>query len=330
MPAPRAQRMIQAAGLFPMKTLNFILSLTNADNDYQMEQAAAAEEAAKRLGIAVQIIHADNDSNTQSQQLLKIIQSRSESHPDGIIFEPVGGTALPQVARAAAAAGIGWVVLNRDAEYTHELRQTYGVPVFSITSDHKEIGRIQGRQMAAFLPQGGSVMYIQGPSESLAAKQRTAGMYETKPSDVQLKLMKGQWTEASAYRTVSSWPRLSTSQQTPLDLIAAQDDSMALGARKAFKEVINTTARDRWLSVPFIGCDGLPNSGQAWVRKGLLAATIYVPPNAGKALEMLVQAIQAGPMPPERTLTVPVSYPALEALAAVQAEKVRALSAGRA
>ena len=105
---------------------------------------------------------------------------------------------------------------------------------------------------------------------------------------------------------------------------------MALGARKAFKEVINLTARERWLSLPFLGCDGLPNSGQACVRKGLLAATIYVPPNAGKALEMLVQAIQAGSMPPERTLTVPVSYPAIEVLATAQAERMRALSAGRA
>ncbi len=313
-----------------MKKLKFILSLTNDDNDYQMEQAAAAEEAAKRLGVAVQIIHADNDSITQSQQLLKIIQSHLDSHPDGIMFEPVGGTALPHVARAATSAGIGWVVLNRDAEYLAELRQTYRNPAFSITSDHEEIGRIQGRQMAAFLPQGGSVLYIQGPSESLAAKQRTSGLYETKPSDVQLKLMKAQWTEASAYRTVSSWLRLSTSQQTPVDLIAAQDDSMALGARKALKEVINLTARERWLSLPFLGCDGLPNSGQAWVRKGLLAATIYVPPNAGKALEMLVQAIQAGSMTPERTLTVPVSYPAIEVLATAQAERMRALSAGRA
>ena len=83
-----------------MKKLKFILSLTNNDNDYQIEQAAAAEQAAKRLDAEVQVIHAENDSVTQSQQLLKIIQSRSDSLPDGIIFEPVGGTAMPQVARA--------------------------------------------------------------------------------------------------------------------------------------------------------------------------------------------------------------------------------------
>lgn len=311
-----------------MKKLKFIVSVTNDDNDYQLEQIAAAEEAGKRLGVDVQIIHADNDAITQSQQLLKIIQSRSDAHPDGIIFEPVGGTALPQVARAAAAAGIGWAVLNRDAEYIPELRKSYRIPAFAITSDHEEIGRIQGRQFAAVLPRGGSVLYIQGPSESLAAKQRTSGMYETKPGEVQVKLMKAQWTEASAHRIVSSWLRLSTSQQTVIDLIAAQDDSMALGARKAFQEMLGT-ARDRWLSLPFLGCDGLPNSGQAWVRKGLLTATIYIPPNAGTALEMLVHALQTGTLPPERTLTTAVSFPGLDVLTEAHAEKARAVSAER-
>src|SRR5690348_4994850 len=87
----------------PMKRLSFVVALTNNDNDYQIEQAAAAEETARRLGVDVRIIYADNDAVLQSTQLLKIIQSGSEPQPDGIIFEPVGGTGLPQVAAAAAA-----------------------------------------------------------------------------------------------------------------------------------------------------------------------------------------------------------------------------------
>jgi ABC-type sugar transport system substrate-binding protein len=312
-----------------MEKLNFVLSLTNNDNDYQLEQAAAAQDAAQRLGVDLQILSADNDAITQSQQLLRVIQASTSSHPDGIIFEPAGGTAMPQVARAAATAGIAWVVLNREVEYIDELRQSYPVPAFALTSDHEEIGRIQGRQLGALLPEGGSVLYIQGPSESLAAKQRTAGMYETKPTGIDVKLMKAQWTEASAFRTVSSWLRLSTSHQTHIDAIAAQDDSMAIGARKAFQQVTDSDHRDRWLSLPYLGCDGLPNSGQIWVRQGLLCATVYVPPNAGKAIEMLVGAIQTGAMPPSETMTVPASYPALETLAPGSAKKVSARSAGK-
>ena len=88
-------------------------------------------------------------------------------------------------------------------------------------------------------------------------------------------------------------------------------------------------ARERWLKLPYIGCDGLPNSGQAWVRRGLLTATIFVPPNSGTALEMLAQAIQSGTMPVERSTIAPVSIPALDALAAAHTGKTRSLSAGR-
>jgi len=104
---------------------------------------------------------------------------------------------------------------------------------------------------------------------------------------------------------------------------------MALGARKAFQEEPNLPARERWLKLPYIGCDGLPNSGQAWVRSGLLTATIFVPPNAGTGLEMLADAIQNGTVPAERSVIAPVSIPALDELAKSHAEKTRALSAGR-
>ena len=101
---------------------------------------------------------------------------------------------------------------------------------------------------------------------------------------------------------------------------------MALGARKAFQDLPESAARQRWLSLPFIGCDGLPKTGQVWVKRGLLTATIFAGPNTGQALEMLVKALQSGTTPQERTLTVPLSVPRLDALASMHAEKVRLLS----
>jgi ABC-type sugar transport system substrate-binding protein len=297
-----------------MKKLKFVVSLTTNDNDYQIEQSESAEQAARKTGVDVQIIHAQNDAINQSTQVLKAIQAPKELRPDAIIFEPVGGTALPQVAKAAVSAGIGWVILNRDANYIEELRKTSTAPLFSISSDHVEIGRIQGRQMAALLRGGGSVLYIQGPSENSAAKERTAGMQETKPASVQVTMLKAQWTQESAQKSVRSWLKLTTSQRAAIDLICAQDDSMAMGARDAFKELTNEDERERWLKLPFTGCDGLPKTGQAWVRSGLLAATVFVPPNAGQAIEMLVNAIQNKKMPPERVVTAAVSIPALDAL----------------
>ena len=297
-----------------MRKLRFLVALTTNDNDYQIEQSRAAEKAANKLGVELQILYADNDAINQSTQILKAVQTAPEERPDAIIFEPVGGTALPQVARAAANAGIGWAVLNRDANYISELRQACKAPVFSVSSDHVEIGRIQGRQCAALLPTGGTVLFIQGPSENSAAKDRTIGMQEAKPGNLHLVMLKGQWTEESSQRAVRNWLKLTTSQKATIDIVAAQDDSMAIGARKAFQELPSEIERERWLSLPFLGCDGLPNTGQSWVRSGLLAATIFIPPNTGQAMEMLVDALRDGKAQPERALTTAVSVPALEAL----------------
>jgi len=297
-----------------MKKLKFLVSLTNNDNDYQIEQASATEEAARRLGVSAEVIYAGNDAITQSTQLLQAIQAAPQERPDAILFEPVGSTALPQVARAAINAGIGWAILNREAIYVSELRALKKAPIFTISADHVEIGRIQGRQFAALLPKGGSVLYIQGPSENSAAKDRTTGMLEVKPANIQITTLKGQWTEESAQKTVRSWLKLTTSQKAVIDAIGAQDDSMAIGARKAFQEILNESDRERWLKLPFTGCDGLPKTGQAWVRSGLLAATVYSPPNTGLAIEMLLQHIQHGKDLPERALVAPSSIPVLNEL----------------
>ena len=295
-----------------MKTPSIVLALTTRDNDYQVEQANAAQEAARRARVYLQVLDAQNDASLQSQQLLKEIQAPAGQRPDAIIFEPVG-TPLAQVARAAASAGVGWVVLNREVDYLAELRRSFKVPVFSLSSNHEEVGRIQGRQMGALLPSGGTALYIQGPSGSDAALQRTNGMNETKPPNIQIRAMKAQWTEASAKQAVASWLRLAIAKDLGIGLVAAQDDSMALGARQAFEE---HSHRDRWLTLQFLGCDGMPATGQTWVRQGLLAATVVIPPNAGHAIEMVAKALQSGTAPAERTLTAPTSFPPLATLSA--------------
>jgi ABC-type sugar transport system substrate-binding protein len=195
--------------------------------------------------------------------------------------------------------------------------------VLSITSDHEEVGKIQGQQFGALLPNGGNILYIEGPANSSAAKERTVGMNLTKPANIQVKMMRANWTEESAYKTVSSWLRLSTSQESRIDLVGAQDDSMAMGARKAFSEIAEGS-RARWMKIPITGCDGMPKTGQAWVRNGTLAATIFIRPNTDLAIEMLVEAFKNGDPLPERKVTQPESVPSLRELAASAKKSHRA------
>jgi ribose transport system substrate-binding protein len=297
-----------------MKKLRFLVSLMTKSNDYQMEQANSAQSAARQLGAEIEIVFADNDAITQSTQVLKAIQVEPQIRPDAIVVEPVGGTALPQVARAASDAGIGWVILNREADYISELRRKSKVPIFSISVDHKEIGKIQGQQFCALLPRGGSLLYIQGPSENSAARDRTLGMHTAIRPDIQVTALRGQWTEESAYKSISSWLKLNIAHKVSINLVGAQNDAMGMGARKAFQDVANLDEREQWLRLAVTGVDGVPQTGQTWVRSGALKATVVVPPNAGEAMSMLSQALQIGITVPERSFTVPQSFPALEKL----------------
>jgi len=62
-------------------------------------------------------------------------------------------------------------------------------------------------------------------------------------------------------------------------------------------------------NLPFLGADGLERTGQAWVRQGLLTATIVVPPTTSTALDALVASLQRGIAQAEPTLVESKSFP---------------------
>ena len=298
-----------------MKPLRILVSLPNR-NHYQQEQAKAAISRAKQFGAEAHVLDADNNPVIQSQQIVEALQGH-DARPDAILVEPLTSTALVKVAEAAAAAGVGWALLNSDADYVERLRSHAKAPVFAVTRDHTEIGRIQGKQFAALLPEGGTVLYIQGPNNSGAAVQRTLGMESTKPANVVIRAVRSQWTEQSAHETVHAWLKLSTSRPESIQLVGCQYDGIAWGARKAFREVASAAERERWLALPITGVDGLPDEGQVWVNQGDLTATVVALTTTAVAVELMVKALQKEAHPAAVTLVELKSYPSLDKLALV-------------
>jgi len=297
-----------------MSNLNLVVALISRDNDYQAQQAAAVAEMASHLGIKIDVIYADNDAVNQTQQLVKIIQG--DKKPSAILVEPVG-TGMPQVAKAAVAAKIAWGIINNEPDYLAELRRS-GLPVFSISTDQFEVGRIQGDQISALVRQG-NILYIEGPASTLAAQLRTKGMMTTKPDAVALKTLKGDWTERSAQRAVHSWLSLASSRQLHIQAVICQNDAMAMGARKAMGDLTEED-REKWEQLPFTGVDGVRKTGQEWVKSGFLQATIITAPAAGTALEILAKAVHGRTMPPERTLLPAKSFPSIAELQMTRAK----------
>jgi len=293
-----------------MGRLRFVLSLITQENDSQREGAKAAEAAALRLGVDLEVLYADSDSVRQSSQILDALYKYKPSL-SGILVLPAGGTDFPQIARAAIGAGVAWVLLNRDASSLRHLRRGASAPAFAVSADHTDAGRIQARQLAALLPSGGFVLCVQGPSNTLAARERMAGLQEARAPNLTFKIIKSMtWTEEGGHRAVASWLRLSTSMKQPIHAVAAQNDVIAMGARKAFGELALSLSSQ----VPFLGVGGQPSTGCVWVKDGSLAATVVVPPVAGLALESAVAAITQKQQPAELQRIPVASLPAIKAL----------------
>jgi ABC-type sugar transport system substrate-binding protein len=292
-----------------------VLGLLDEGQEFQRMQAEDARSAAGEAGLDVEVLYAENNAVLQIQQLYQVVHAPADRRPSVVIVETVAGEGLERLARTAVRVGIGWILLNRRVDYVDELRhQQPKLPIGMIGSDHMEIGRIQGRQFQALVPDGGLVLYIRGPAETSAAHDRLAGAEEVCGRRVDLKVLDGQWTEASGEAAISQWLHLKQFQTSPPRLIGCQNDAMAVGARRALHAA---AAKYPGLAkVPITGVDGLPDGGRRHVDQGTLAATVITPTNTGPAIRLMIQTLQGrGTFPREQLLT-PSSYPDLAELGA--------------
>jgi ABC-type sugar transport system substrate-binding protein len=296
-----------------VKKLNCVLSIPG-DAIYLREQVAIAKTTADRLGVELQVVDAEMDPVNQGQQLLKFVQAPAAERPQGILLEPVSAAGLPRVAEAAVAAGIGWLVSNAQVDYLGTLRKNAKAPLFQVSQDHVEVGRIQGRQLGAILPEGGTVLYLRGPSMSSIATRRFEGLDSAKPKNVDVKSVKVQGSSAeSAYTAVSSWLNLSTVKPEGTRIIASQNADFIFGARKAF-ETTTDAEKKKWLALPCAGV-GIPKQIKPLVDQGVFRAAVLTSLTMDIGLEMLVRAMKEGSQPPEKTFVEAHSYPSLEELA---------------
>jgi ABC-type sugar transport system substrate-binding protein len=295
-----------------MKKLRIVVSLPN-DNAYQHQQSVVARATAEALGCDLQVMHAADDSITQSQQLLEIIQSSAANKPDAFLVEPVTAAGLPLVAEAAVNAGIAWVISNSDVEYVRALRKSPRVPVFTVTQGQYEIGRMQGKQLAALLPNGGSVLSVEGPSMSSVAAQRRDGVVKSKPSEVQLTTLRSKWSADAAEQSVVSWLRLATSRAEKFSVVAGQTHELALGAAKALQNVEDPQQKGLWTAMPFLGI-GIAGQVKPLVDRRVLAAAVVTSVTMELAMRLLFRAIETQVQPAECSIVETSSYPELEKL----------------
>lgn len=296
-----------------MKARTIGLFLLARENEYQRLQEASARSTAQRLGAPLDIYFSD-DAYAQTKQIYDFVHAFPEG--SALIVESVVDEALAAVARHAALAGMGWYLLHRIVAYMDQLRREFpALPIGVVTSDQKQIGRIQGKHVVTLLGRAGSLLYVQGPAGSSIAVDRLTGMKEV-ISTTSLKpyLVRGDWSEQSGEVAVAKWLDESPARKE-LKLVCCQNDAMAAGALRALERAALTLKQPELATLPVTGVDGNPEYGITLVNRHRLAATIVMPPAAGKAVELVHEAWSKPDFTPPALVQLPVhSYPELSLL----------------
>jgi ABC-type sugar transport system substrate-binding protein len=287
------------------------------DNDYQQALRDDCLAAAKRLGVSVRFFSAADNSAKQVDQIQACLRERPDQRPTIFLVAPVREAALLSTAYAAARLGVGWVLLGRWSGYMADLREEFPrLPIFSVAADQREIGRIQGRQFRALLPDGGELVYIRGPLGTSSAIRRFEGVQEVlQGSAIKVYALSSDWTKEGGAQAMTDWLRVFRWRDFPRFVVGGQNDTMTMGSRGALIEAARERAEIVRNRVLFTGCDGTPRYGQRLVLEGSLRATVIMPPTAAAALdEVAAMLLDGRPRPRAEIVLTPSSFPDLRDL----------------
>jgi ABC-type sugar transport system substrate-binding protein len=291
------------------------LFLRTLTNDYQERLRDDCIATCSRLGFSLEIFSADNDPEHQVLQIRQYLK-RPRKGPAAVLISPVRERDLLAVGYDAVRMGLGWVILNRSSEHLRDLREQFpGSLVFSVTPDQHEIGAIQGRQFKLMLPNGGYLFYLRGPVMTSSAQRRLLGVErEIADAAIDMVTFSADWTGETAEKATRDWIRVIVDSDLPRCIVGAQNDDMAMGARRGLMNEAVSHNRPEVRRIRVTGCDGSPTYGQRWVAQGDLVATVLVPSVAGQAIEEIASALDGTRRPPLEVAVSPSSYPALTAL----------------
>ncbi|ACT92847.1 substrate-binding domain-containing protein [Dyadobacter fermentans] len=229
------------------------------------------------------------DAHANSAVQVKQIEELLRNGIHLLIVSPNESDPLTPVIEKAYKQGVPVVVVDRRTSSPYYTAYVGG--------DNYQVGKTVGEYAAALLGGNGKMIEITGLPRSSPASDRHRGLVDalaTRPSIRRVATLNGQWQKDIAKSELRKvLPRF-----PDLDLIFAQNEVMAMGAR----EVCNDIFPDRKIRV--IGVDGLP--GQfgdiQMVYDGHITATALYPTGGEEAARVAMNILQKQPYQKENLL----------------------------
>ena len=145
---------------------------------------------------------------------------------------------------------------------------------------------------------------------SSAAQQRLDGLKAQLGAGIRLEeTSAGQWIESDGVVAFNDWYRVAKSRDPVVQVIAAGNDELAVGARSACEALTQPEHREALLKAKFLGVDACPTFGQRLIAERKLTASVLTPANTGLALSHLYKFYNQGTPVPARSFTEARPYP---------------------
>ncbi|WP_026552754.1 substrate-binding domain-containing protein [Arthrobacter sp. H20] len=262
------------------------LAVSTLNNPFFVELRDGAQEAADAAGIELDVVDAQNDSATQTNQLA----TAATSGTDAVLINPVDSD--------AAAASVA-PLIDADIPVVAVDRTVNGADVQSlVSSDNVAGGRQAADELAAAMGEEGEVIVLQGVAGTSASRDRGAGFEEglaAYPNITVVAMQTANFDRAEALNVATN-----LLQSNPdVTGIFAENDEMALGVIQA----LGDRAGD---DVSVVGFDGTED-GLAAIEAGTMTATIaQQPAELGKQAVEVLEQILAGETV-EENIPVPVT-----------------------
>lgn len=258
------------------------VSIARVDDNFMTYVRNGLDDAARQENVQIQFEDAQGDVVRQLNQ----VQGFLNQKVDAVIVLPVDTSATASMTRAAVAAKIPLVYVNR-----HPDERKLPTGVVTVASNDIEAGQLQMRYLTEKLGGKGTLAIIMGDLAQNATHDRTEGVKQILKDYPNIKVVEQQsaeWQRSKGMDLTSNW-LLAGSR---FDAIIANNDEMAIGAAMALQQAGKAKGE-----VAIVGIDGLPD-GLAAIKRGMLVASVFQDPKAqaASAMQSAIKMIKGEPV----------------------------------
>lgn len=230
------------------------LSVSTLNNPFFVSLKKGIEKEAKKRGMKVIIVDAQNDSSKQTSDVEDLIQQGV----DALLINPTDSSAISTAVESANAVGVPVVTIDRSAEQ--------GKVETLVASDNVKGGEMAAAFIADKLGKGAKVAELEGVPGASATRERGSGFHNI--ADQKLQVVTKQSADFDRTKGLTVMENL-LQGHPDIQAVFAHNDEMALGALEA----INSSGKD----ILVIGFDGNKDA-LASIKNGKLSATVAQQP----------------------------------------------------